>query len=69
MSKDLYTIRKGGFLEAEDYAKVNTIPRRELSLLLFYKLVKTKHEIVAVEFDEENHTVSFLVKAEAKKHG
>ena len=38
------------------------VPRREYDLIEFYKEVKERWEIVAVEFNEEGHRVSFKVR-------
>jgi len=42
------------------YAVATEVPRREFNLIEFYKIVKKKIHISAIEFDVENHTVSFL---------
>lgn len=42
-----------------------TVPRREFDLIEFIKKVKEENEILTVEFDEENHIISFgVVKRE-----
>jgi len=43
------------------YSVESEVPRREFDLIEFYKKLKEKHIITGVEFDEENHCITFLV--------
>jgi len=42
--------------------KMKVIPRREYDLIEFIKLIRKTAKIEAIEIDEENHILSFLVK-------
>lgn len=48
-------------MDLDEAQSTGTVPIREWDLIEFYKKVKEKHNIVAVEFDIDNHSVSFVV--------
>lgn len=47
--------------DLDEVKSTGTVPIREWDLIEFYKKVQAKHNIVAVEFDVEGHTISFSV--------
>ena len=48
-------------MDLDEAQSTGTVPIREWDLIEFYKKVQAKHNIVAVEFDVDNHSVSFVV--------
>lgn len=57
---DIY-VEEGGNSALALTLKKGEVGRREFDLIEFYKKVKEKHHVLTVEFDEENHIVSFGV--------